>query len=86
LVTDSANKPEGIGRVEWKVGSQYGGLSIKCLFQCLSWHTTAAGIESVKEKYFLFHDAKITKKQQNYKKDRGNDIIYKIFIVILHLA
>ena len=53
LVADVADEPDGIGWVEWEVGSQYGGPPIESLLQCQGWHTTAAGIESVKEQYLL---------------------------------
>ena len=48
-----ADEPDGIGRVEWQVGSHYGGPLLKGFLQCQSRHTTAAGIESVKEQYLL---------------------------------
>ena len=54
LVTDVADKPDGIMRVEWEVGSQHVGPFLECLPQCHSRHTLAAGIESVKEQYRLF--------------------------------
>jgi len=38
---------------KWEVGSQYGGPLLKGFLQCQSRHTTAAGIESVKEQYLL---------------------------------
>ena len=41
-------------RVEWEVGSQHMGFSLKSLPQCHSRHTLAAGIESMKEQYRLF--------------------------------
>ena len=82
LVADVSDEFDGIGRMEWEVGSQYGGSLFKGFLQCQSRHTTAAGIESVKEQYLLLllHIG-----VQRYYKNRRKtpvDALFRLFLTI----